>query len=144
VVSHGWSRAHDTQSAFLDNFNWTGTMDPSAYISVGAAVRFQREHHWNTVRAACHDLAEQTRARIHEMTGLEMVAPDAATWFSQMFVARLPLESWERIREAMWPEFKIEVPVFPWEGYAFVRVSVQGYNTPDDMERLLGAIEKYL
>jgi selenocysteine lyase/cysteine desulfurase len=36
------------------------------------------------------------------------------------------------------------VPVFPWEGYAFVRVSVQGYNTPDDMERLLGAIEKYL
>ena len=27
---------------------------------------------------------------------------------------------------------------------AFVRVSVQAYNTPQHMERLLGAIEKYL
>jgi isopenicillin-N epimerase len=107
-------------------------------------VRFQREHNWQAVRAACHDLARQTRTRIHKMTGLAMIAPDASTWFSQMFVARLPLESWERIRDAMWPEFKIEVPVFTWEGYAFVRVSVQAYNRPEDMEQLLGAIEEYL
>ncbi|MCC6456925.1 MAG: hypothetical protein IT328_18360 [Caldilineaceae bacterium] len=63
VVSHGWSRPHDEQSKFLDNFNWTGTMDPSAYISVGAAIRFQREHNWHTVRAACHhSLAKRAAA----------------------------------------------------------------------------------
>jgi isopenicillin-N epimerase len=44
----------------------------------------------------------------------------------------------------MWPEFRIEVPVFPWNDQVFVRVSVQAYNTPEDMDRLLGAIEKYL
>jgi isopenicillin-N epimerase len=78
VVSHGWSRPHDEQSKFLDNFNWTGTMDPAAYISVGAAVRFQREHNWQAVRAACHQLASQTRDRINEMTGLEY-SPALAT-----------------------------------------------------------------
>ena len=144
VVSHGWARPHDEQSKFLDNFNWTGTMDPSAYISVGAAVRFQRENNWSAVRAACHQLASQTRDRINEMTGLAPISPDSTEWFSQMFIARLPWESWERIREHMWPEFKIEIPVLSWNEQAFVRVSVQAYNTPEHMERLLGAIEKYL
>lgn len=144
VVSHGWASPHDKQSKFLDNFNWTGTMDPSAYISVGAAVRFQRENNWPAVRAACHALAVQTRDRINEMTGLESVCPDSTTWFSQMFIARLPNATAEKLREVLWPEFKIEVPLPQWNDEAFIRVSVQAYNTPEDMERLLGAIEKYL
>lgn len=119
-------------------------MDPSAYISVGAAVRFQRENNWSAVRAACHALASQTRDRINEMTGLASVAPDSTEWFSQMFVARLPKATAEQLREALWPEFKIEIPLPEWNGDSLVRVSVQAYNTPEHMERLLGAIEKYL
>lgn len=144
VVSHGWSSPHEVQSKFLDNFNWTGTMDPSAYISVGEAVRFQREHNWPEVRAACHALAVQTRDRINEMTGLESVCPDSTTWFSQMFVARLPRATWEKLGPALWSEFRIEVPMLLWNDEPLIRVSVQAYNTPQDMERLLGAIEKYL
>lgn len=119
-------------------------MDPSAYISVGAAIRFQREHNWQAVRAACHALASQTRDRINEMTGLASVYPDSTTWFSQMFVARLPKATAEQLREVLWPEFRIEVPLPEWNGDSLVRVSVQAYNSPEDMERLLGAIEKYL
>ncbi len=144
VVSHGWSRPHEENSKFLDNFNWTGTMDPSAYISVGAAIRFQREHNWPEVRAACHSLAAQTRDRINEMTGLEPVCPDSCTWYSQMFTARLPQSSWEAIRDHLWTDYRIEVPVFTWHDQPLIRVSVQAYNTPEHMERLLGAIEKYL
>ena len=144
VVSHGWSRPHEEQSKFLDNFNWTGTMDPSAYISVGAAVRFQHENNWHAVRVACHQLASQTRNRINEMTGLDPVCPDSTEWFSQMFVARLPRETWEKLGDTLWPEFKIEVPLPLWNDEPLIRVSVQAYNTPEHMERLLGAIEKYL
>lgn len=144
VVSHGWSRPREENSQFHDYFDWTGTMDPSAYISVGAAVRFQRENNWSAVRVACHQLASQTRDRINELTGLESVCPDSTTWFSQMFIARLPNETAEKLREVLWPEFKIEVPLPLWNEEAFIRISVQAYNTPEDMERLLGAIEKYL
>jgi isopenicillin-N epimerase len=144
VVSHGWSRPHDDTSKFLDNFTWTGTMDPAAYISVGAAVRFQREHDWPAVRAACHQLARETRDRINELTGLEPVCPDSTDWFSQMFTARLPQDSWEAIRDSMWTEHRIEIPIFTWNDQPLVRVSVQAYNKPQDMERLLAAIDKYL
>jgi isopenicillin-N epimerase len=143
VVSHGWTNPR-TGSKFQDNFTWTGTMDPSAYISVGEAVRFHTEHNWPAVRAACHALASQTRDRINELTGLEPVCPDSTTWYAQMFTARLPQNRWETIRDHLWTEFRIEVPVFTWHDEALIRVSVQAYNTPQDMERLLGAIEKYL
>lgn len=143
-VSHGWSRAHEEKSKFHDNFDWTGTMDPSAYISVGAAVRFLNDNNWSAVRAACHLLASQTRERINEMTGLDPVCPDSTTWFSQMFVARLPAATREKLHDVLWPEFKIEIPLPHWEDDSLVRVSVQAYNTPEHMERLLGAIEKYL
>jgi hypothetical protein len=60
-----------------------------------------------------------------------------------MFIARLPEETAEKLREVLWPEFKIEVPLPTWNDDELIRISVQAYNTPEHMERLLGAIEKY-
>jgi hypothetical protein len=62
--------------------NWTGTMDPSAYISLGEAIRFHREHNWQAVCAACHQLASQTRDRINEMNSLESVCPDSTPTYA--------------------------------------------------------------
>ena len=71
-------------------------MDPSAYISVGAAVRFQRENSWSAVRAACHALATQTRDRINEITGLASVCPESPDWlrFSRIAPTLLYAQSW--------------------------------------------------
>ena len=143
VVSHGWTNPR-TGSRFLDNFTWTGTMDPAAYLSVGAAVRFQQENNWRSVRAACHHLASETRRRLNELTGLPPVCPDSTTWFSQMFTARLPEGIPDRLRDKLWSDHRIEVPVYTWNDQPLIRVSVQAYNTPDHMEHLLEAIQTYL
>ena len=45
----------------------------------------------------------------------------------------------ELLRRRLFEESRIEVPVTTHDGQVFVRVSVQGYNTPQDIERLLGA-----
>lgn len=143
VVSHGWTNGR-TGSKFLDNFNWTGTMDPAAYISVGAAVRFQRDNNWHAVRAACHQLAGETRARLNELTGLDPVSPDSTTWYSQMFTARLPNSIPDTIRDELWTNHRIEIPLPVWNDQPLVRVSVQAYNTPEHMDRLIEAIKSYL
>ncbi|MCC6166301.1 MAG: aminotransferase class V-fold PLP-dependent enzyme [Caldilineaceae bacterium] len=143
VVSHGWSSGR-SGSRFLDYFSWTGTMDPSAYLSVPAAIHFMQEHNWPAVRAACHQLASETRARINSLTGLDAVAPDSTAWYSQMFTARLPLAAVEGMRDRLWTDFGIEVPVFAWNDQGLIRVSVQAYNTPAHMDHLLDALKTLL
>ncbi len=119
-------------------------MDPSAYLSVPAAIDFQTENDWPAVRAACHALASELRSAIQDITGLEPICPDSAEWYSQMFVARLPLDRLERLRDNLWPRYRIEVPAFERDGEAFTRISIQAYNSPRDAERFVDALSELL
>ncbi len=41
-------------------------------------------------------------------------------------------------------EFKIEVPIFAWQGKPLLRVSIQAYNSRADVDRLVEALERIL
>ncbi len=41
----------------------------------------------------------------------------------------------------MYDEYRIEAPISSWGGLDMVRVSYQGYNDRDDLERLMVAVE---
>ena len=140
VVSHGWSNAH-SDSRLQDLFGWTGTIDPSSYLSIPAAIDFQETNGWQAVREACHDLASHARRMIQELTELESLCPDSCEWYSQMFTARMPQRFDRELRDRLWEQFRIEVPVFRWNEHSMIRVSVQAYNSPQDVDRLLAALE---
>jgi isopenicillin-N epimerase len=140
VVSHGWNTAH-SDSRLQDNFGWTGTADPSSYLSISDAIDFQQTHNWAAVREACHSLASYARRAIQELTGLDPICPDSREWYSQMFTARLPQHLDHELRERLWEQFRIEVPVFRWNEQAMIRVSVQAYNSARDVDCLLAALE---
>jgi len=145
VVSWGWESDTPGASAFQDLFRWTGTDDPSAYLTVPAAIAFQQQHDWATVRRRCHALASSTRARIHALTGLETLCPDSPHWFGQMVTARLPDgPNVTALSEALREAYAIEAPVFRRDGGAYIRVSFQAYNSEADADRLIGALEALL
>ncbi len=140
VVSWGWRAEEPGVSPFQDYFGWTGTDDPAAYLSVPAAIAFQQQHDWPTVRAACHTLAAQARERIAALTGLPPFCPDAPQWWAQMCVAPLPEGDGATRKRRLWDEYQIEVPIVTWEGWQFVRVSIQAYNSQRDVDRLITAL----
>jgi isopenicillin-N epimerase len=126
-------------------YRWTGTDDPSAYLSVPAAIEFQEQHDWGAVRLRCHGLASRTRARIHALTGLEPLCPDSPAWFGQMVTARLPDDAdVAALGGALRERYAVEVPVFQREGRALIRVSFQAYNDASDADRLVAALEALL
>lgn len=147
VVSWGWEPRKPGPSPFIDLFDWIGTDDPAAYLSVPAAVAYQAENDWPDVRAACHALAREARERIGALTGLPHICPDSPEWWAQMFAAPLPAEtgiSAEELQRRLRDEFQVEVPITEWQGRRFVRVSIQAYNSAADVERLLQGLRSLL
>lgn len=145
IISWGYSADEHTTSGsrYIDLLQWTGTRDPSAALSVPAAIQFMQEHDWHKVSADCHALAAETRQRLNELTGLEPLCGEAS--FQQMFSVCLPetIEPSE-LKSRLYDEYRIEVPIFPWNGLKLMRVSIQAYNNRSDADALVKALQSLL
>ena len=127
---------------FISRHQMQGTRDPAAFLSVPAAIQFLHDHNWDLVRDACHDLAVSLRQEILALTGLAPICDD--THFPQMFTVQLPPCDPAVIKTRLYDDYHVELPVFTWKDRQYLRVSIQGYNTPDEGEQLLSALRKVL
>jgi isopenicillin-N epimerase len=144
VVSWGYEARSPSGSTFQDLYSWVGTMDPSAYLSVPAAIKFQEEYNWPEVRLACHRLLLEASRRISELTGIPQVTPESTDWWVQLRSIPLPQCNLGELKNRLYDEFQVEVPLVEWNGRQFVRVSVQGYNKPEDIDRLVAGLGEIL
>jgi isopenicillin-N epimerase len=153
VVSWGWNRSEQVAGLgslesvpdrFVDEQEWQGTRDPSAYLASPAAIRFQAEHNWPQVRAECHELLVEAGRRIADLTGLPPICPASPEWFMQMAAFPLPHCDTVELKRRLYDEYRVEVPIVEWNGRQLVRVSIQGYNTREDVEALVAALAKLL
>ncbi len=141
VVSWGWEAEIPGPSRFVDHHEWWGTRDISAFLSVPEAIRFQEAHDWPRVRLACHDLVREAVERLCDLTGLPPLADDSR--YVQFAAMPLPDSvDLSVLKKRLYDEYRIEVPLIAWNGRKLVRVSVQGYNTRRDVNRLLQALEE--
>jgi isopenicillin-N epimerase len=144
VVSWGWQSETPGPSRFVDEHQWQGTRDVSAYLAVPAAIEFMAEHRWDAVRPACHALVRHARRAIAELTGLEPICPDAPEWYAQMATMPLPPCDAQALMRRLYEEYRVEAPIITWGGRQFIRVSIQGYNTGDDVEALRAGLKALL
>jgi isopenicillin-N epimerase len=144
VVSWGWQAREPGSSRFIDEHEFQGTLDFAAYLSVPAAIEFQTGHDWQRVRAECHELARWARSVVAELTGLAPLTADSPTWYAQMATIPLPPGDEIALKRRLYEEYQIEIPVVVWRDRRHFRVSVQGYNTRADVERLVQALATIL
>lgn len=148
VVGWGWGeeRQFTYGTDFLDYNQWLGTNDFSAYLSVPAAIQFQKEHEWDAVRDRCHALVCEFVDRMRDLTGLDSIYPPGGTgFFRQMALAPLPPGTdLDLLKARLYDEYRIEIPCIRWNDRPFIRVSIQGYNTREDLDALLEALEVLL
>jgi isopenicillin-N epimerase len=125
---------------FVSRHEKQGTRDPSAYLTVPAAIEWQRDHGWDAVRARCHQLARRARNEL----GLKPLTPDSEEFFRQMVTLRLPDDAPPDLKERLYDEYRIEIPVAERHNGRFIRASFQGYNDDADFERLRDALAALL
>ncbi len=152
VISHGWTADNKEpgvvgpfgNSPFIDSIEMQGTRDPSAWFAVSDALKFRNDNDWWNIADHCRQLAQDTAARLREMTGL---APLSAPEFCAPQMVAMPVPPIEEplaVHDKLLAEYGIEIPVFNWQAHSIVRLSVQGYNSKPQMDILLGALKTVL
>ena len=146
IVSWGYNSNPEftSGSRFIDLLQWSGTKDPSAALTVPTAIQFMQEHNWDDVRIACHALLRSAIERICDLTRMPPLYPLVSDFYCQMAVAPLPPSNLALLKARLYDGYKVEVPLIQWQDRQFIRVSVQGYNTQDDIDTLLNALEALL
>jgi isopenicillin-N epimerase len=146
VVSWGYNPTPETTtgSRFIDILQWTGTKDPAAALTVPTAIQFMQEHNWDKVRNVCHDLLRQGIEQICNFVNIPPLYPLDSDFYSQMGIAPLPSSNLAVLKSRLYNECKIEVPLIQWQDKQFIRISVQGYNSQEDIDALVHALKVLL
>ena len=155
TVSHGWNIEPPAGvSRFHSLFDWTGTDDPTARLSVPAAISTMASLHdggWDGVMATNRELALRGRMIICDRLRIDLPIPESMTGS----MAAIPLPGargpsptgdLDPITDQLRREWNIEVPVFSWRDWPhrLLRLSAQLYNSPSDYERLADALASIL
>jgi len=152
VMSHGENTRRPGRSAFHDRFDWPGTLDPTAWLSVPAAIRFGATLFpggWEEWRDRNRALAVSARALLAGRLGLPLPAPNEllaamATIPLPEPLQRVPHEAgrFDSIQNRLLDKHGIEVPIVRWgkPQRRFVRISAQAYNDTADYRALAEAL----
>jgi isopenicillin-N epimerase len=133
----GWGFGPD--ATFVTRHELQGTRDPSAYLTVPAALEWQAAH---DTRAAGHALAIEAQRRLAELTGFAPISDPAR--IGRMVSVRVPVEDAEAAQARLLEEFRIEIPVFARKTEPLLRASFAPYNDESDLDSLVTAFERVL
>ena len=156
VISHGANSPRTDRSRFIEEFDWVGTVDPSAALCVPEAIRFLGgllPGGWPELREHNRKLVLEGRDLVCEPLAIDPPCPDSM--IGSLAAIPLPPGSPEPPTSALYADplherllrgYGIEVPVIPWPAppERLVRISAQIYNRPEHYELLAAALAEVL
>ncbi len=149
IISWGRSLS-GRESRWVDEFHWSGTSDPAAYLAVPEAIRFLQSVGLDRFRDQCHTLAQYAGQQLAQRCEAVPLANDSE--FGTMLTLELPrLKRVEQqpgtphpLQLQLATEFGIEIPIVEWQDRMHIRVSCHLYNTPEQIDRLVEVLERLL
>ncbi len=141
VVSHGF-RCQSAQTRFLEEFDWCGTFDPTAWLSIPTALNFLGHLFpggWSELRTRGRDLLKQGRDIVLDALPPQDLVDDG--FLCQMASLLLPQATSPRLGERLFDEFHLDTMVTNWNGRKILRLSAAPYNEVDDYLALRQALK---
>jgi len=126
VISHGYGLG------FTDEFDWVGTRDPTAWLTIPAAIDFHMRIGGERLRERnvflAQEAAREVAARWKTELGSTSTTPCA------MATVRVPMpgeatpERTLKLRESLLKDYRIDAVIVAFSGSLWARISAQAYN----------------
>ena len=139
VVSWGYESDTPSHSQFLDYMQWQGTNDISSYLTIPDTIKFLDENNWQQVSKECKKINRWARKEINQLLKKEPISSD--DFIGQM--SSIPMDSNDIIQDQIefYVKYKIQIPFIKWNDKEFFRISIQVYNSKEDIIKLLEALD---
>ena len=159
TLSHGYNTRRAGRSAFHDEFDWQGTSDVTAWLSVPAALQFIEgllPGGWPAVVQHNHELAIAARElltarlRLAQPCGVSMLGSMATLPVPDVLQAEHATESravisrFDPLQMWLFDQHRIEVPLVTWGDPVrrWFRISAHLHNDLTDYEALAEALDE--
>jgi isopenicillin-N epimerase len=132
-------------------FDWLGTSDPTAVLSIPAAIEWlgaQVEGGWPAVRRQNRELLLSARRLLLERLSIDPPCPEsmlgtlAAIPLSDSRDERPGPNGMDGLHRVLFEKHRIEVPVFCWPRHPkrIIRIAAQLYNRIEEYQALADAL----
>ncbi len=141
--------SHHFAAGFNPAFDWPGTKDFAAPLTIPAAIDFRARWGEAAIRQYCTGLVREGAGALAQALGTMRGGPDSMTGF--MAAVALPEsagrarpDAADALRDHLLDAHGIEVDIQPFAGRLWLRLSAYLYNTPADYERLADVLRRAL
>lgn len=144
IISWGYKSLFPSNSQYQDYHQMNGTRDFTPFLMIPAVISFMEDNHWEMVSENCRKLVLENALRLNHILGSEPIAPLSADFTGQMYAAELKTVTPEKFQRMLYEKYKIQIPVIRQDDKNYLRYSIQGMNTQDDLDKLFEALESEL
>lgn len=144
VVSWGYESLAPSDSRFLDYHEYQGTNDHSAFLCTPTVINFLKENDWKAKSEACKQIVLENYQRFCDLLQTQPIAPITTEFLGQM--ASIPVKTTKpaELKDLLYDQYKIQIPVMLLNDKVYVRYSINVYNTQEDLDVLYRALEDIL
>ena len=145
IISHGFGKTPKgsklySGSNYLNYHQWQGTRDFSNVLTVPKLIQFLNDNDWVNVANNCHNLALYARNEISNLLDTQPISNDE--YIGQMTSIPIDTDNPEKLKAELSENYKIEVPITSWNNKHLIRISIQAYNTKEDVHKLIDALHE--
>jgi isopenicillin-N epimerase len=144
IVSWGYNSATPSDSLFLDYHQTQGTRDFSAFLTIPTAIQFMNENNWKAVSDSCKLTVIETAPIILNTLQASALTHISDEFLVQMYSTAIKSQQPEKLKEVLYQQFKIEIPVMRHFNMVYLRYSIQAFNTQKQIEYLSDSLQKII
>ena len=144
VVSWGYESVVPGESQFLDYHELQGTRDVSAFLCTPKVVEFLERNNWKAVSKSCKQIVFNNYQRFCDLLNTNPLSPITEEFLGQMASVPVNTKNPAELKEVLYSKYKIQVPVMPLNDKIYIRFSINGYNSQEDLDVLYNALEEII
>jgi isopenicillin-N epimerase len=144
IVGWGYESVSPGESQFLDYQDYQGTRDISAFLATPKVIEFLERNNWSEIAKQSKAIVLANYQRFCDLLHTQPLCPISEEFLVQMASVPVKTSNPVGLKELLFNQYKIEIPVMSLNGNFYLRYSINGYNSQEDLDVLYAALQDIL